>query len=132
MSGPLIWVIEDNDQNFELVDFLLGEAGYVVARGRDASDLAPLLAGAPADLVLLDMNLPSGSGLELLKRLRADERSRAVPVVALTAHAMRGDRERFLAAGCDGYISKPIESSQFLAAVAGFLRPRSRGDGVER
>ena len=68
------------------------------------------------------MNLPSGSGLEVLARLRADERSRGVPVVALTAHAMRGDRERFLAAGCDGYISKPIESRLFLDAVAGFLR----------
>ncbi len=132
MSGPLIWVIEDNDQNFELVDFLLGEAGYDVARARDASDLAPLLAGAPAALVLLDMNLPSGSGLELLARLRQNEHSQRVPVVALTAHAMRGDRERFLAAGCDGYISKPIESSQFLAAVAGFLRARSSGDGSER
>lgn len=132
MSGPLIWVIEDNDQNFELVDFLLGEAGYGVARGRDASELAQLLAGAPPALVLLDMNLPTGSGLELLARLRADERSRPAPVVALTAHAMRGDRERFLAAGCDGYISKPIESTAFLAAVANFLRPRSPGDGVER
>ncbi|MEO8198604.1 MAG: response regulator [Thermoanaerobaculia bacterium] len=122
MSRPLIWVIEDNDQNFELVDFLLGEAGYGVARARDAADLAPLLAGAPPDLVLLDMNLPSGSGLELLARLRQTERSRRVPVVALTAHAMHGDRERFLAAGCDGYISKPIESARFLAVVAGFLR----------
>ena len=103
-----------------------------MARARDASELAALLAaGAPA-LVLLDMNLPSGSGLDVLARLRADERSRRAPVVALTAHAMRGDRERFLAAGCDGYISKPIESSQFLAVVAGFLRARSRGDGVER
>ena len=122
MSGPLIWVIEDNDQNFELVDFLLGEAGYSVRRARDADDLAPLLESPPPALVLLDMNLPSGSGLELLARLRAGERSRGVPVVALTAHAMRGDRERFLAAGCDGYISKPIESRLFLATVAGFLR----------
>lgn len=121
MSGPLIWVIEDNDQNFELVDFLLGESGYRVQRARDADELAPLLDGEPPALVLLDMNLPSGSGLELLARLRADDRSRRTPVIALTAHAMRGDRERFLASGCDGYISKPIESRHFLAAVAGFL-----------
>ncbi|MEO7795917.1 MAG: response regulator [Thermoanaerobaculia bacterium] len=127
MSGPLIWVIEDNDQNFELVDYLLGEEGYAVARARDAAELAPLLAGASPALVLLDMNLPSGSGLDLLKRLRSHERSRTAPVVALTAHAMRGDRERFLAAGCDGYISKPIEANAFLSSVAGFLR-----GGVER
>jgi two-component system, cell cycle response regulator DivK len=121
MSRPLIWVIEDNDQNFELVDFLLGEAGYDVARARDSDELAPLLAGAPPRLVLLDMNLPSGSGLELLRHLRRDESSQRIPVVALTAHAMRGDRERFLAAGCDGYISKPIEADAFLAAVAAFV-----------
>jgi CheY-like chemotaxis protein len=118
MSGPLIWVIEDNDQNFELVDFLLGESGYAVRRARDADDLAPLLESPAPALVLLDMNLPSGSGLEVLARLRADERSRRVPVVALTAHAMRGDRERFLAAGCDGYVSKPIDSALLLAEVA--------------
>ena len=122
MSGPLIWVIEDNDQNFELVDFLLGESGYRVLRARDAGELALLLDGEPPALVLLDMNLPSGSGLELLARLRADDRSMRTPVIALTAHAMRGDRERFLASGCDGYISKPIESRHFLAAVAGFLQ----------
>ncbi len=127
MREPLIWVIEDNDQNFELVDFLLGEAGYRVARARDAGGLAPLLDGEPPALVLLDMNLPSGSGLELLTLLRADARARLAPVIALTAHAMRGDRERFLAAGCDGYISKPIASGEFLEVIAGFLR-----GGVER
>lgn len=127
MTGPLIWVIEDNDQNFELVDFLLGEAGYSVARARDAGDLVPLLGGPPPALILLDMNLPSGSGLALIERLHSPFAPRRVPIVALTAHAMRGDRERFLAAGCDGYISKPIESTPFLSAVAGFLR-----GGVER
>ena len=127
MNRPLIWVVEDNDQNFELVDYLLGEAGYAVARARDADELALLVTGELPALVLLDMNLPSGSGLEVLTRLRTEPRTLRVPVVALTAHAMRGDRERFLAAGCDGYISKPIESRQFLEAVAGFLT-----GGVER
>lgn len=125
MTGPLIWVIEDNDQNFELVDFLLGESGYRVLRARDADELALLLDGEPPALVLLDMNLPSGSGLELLARLRAGEGPRKTLVIALTAHAMRGDRERFLAAGCDGYISKPIESRVFLADVAAFLANQS-------
>lgn len=127
MTGPLIWVIEDNDQNFELVEFLLDEAGYRVRRARDAGELGDLLSTEAAALVLLDMNLPSGSGLDLLANLRASQPTHRVPVVALTAHAMRGDRERFLAAGCDGYISKPIESGPFLEAVAGFLR-----GGVER
>jgi two-component system, cell cycle response regulator DivK len=132
MSRPLIWVIEDNDQNFELVDFLLGEAGYDVLRARDSDELEPLLAGAPPRLVLLDMNLPSGSGLDLLRHLRREERSPRIPVVALTAHAMRGDRERFLAAGCDGYISKPIEANAFLAAVAGFVGTAAGDSGDTR
>lgn len=114
----LVWVIEDNDQNFELIDFLLEEAGHRVARARDGEELAPMLAGDPPDLILLDMNLPTGSGLDLLAELRARERFRPVPVVAVTAHAMHGDRERFLAAGCDGYVSKPIDSALLLAEVA--------------
>lgn len=117
MSEPRIWVIEDNDQNFELVDYLLGEAGYDVARARDASEIAGLLAGTPPALVLLDMNLPSGSGLDVLANLRADPRSRRAPVVALTAHAMRGDRERFLAAGFDTYVSKPINATELYGTI---------------
>jgi len=114
----LVWVIEDNDQNFELIDFLLEEAGHRVARARDGEELGRMLAGDPPDLILLDMNLPTGSGLDLLAELRGRERFRSVPVVAVTAHAMHGDRERFLAAGCDGYVSKPIDSALLLAEVA--------------
>jgi two-component system cell cycle response regulator DivK len=115
------WVVEDNDQNFELVDFLLGEAGWSVRRASDGAGFVRLLAGAPPDLVLLDMHLPDVAGLDLLARLRADRRFAGVPVIALTAHAMRGDREKFLAAGCDGYLSKPIETSTFVAAVEASL-----------
>lgn len=118
MNGGRIWVVEDNDQNFELVDFLLAEAGHRVTRARDAVELAPMLDGEPPDLILLDMNLPAGSGLDLIADLRRRERFRAVPVVAVTAHAMQGDRERFLAAGCDGYVSKPIDAGRLLAEVA--------------
>lgn len=118
MNGGRIWVVEDNDQNFELVDFLLEEAGHRVTRAHDADELAPMLDGEPPDLILLDMNLPAGSGLDLIADLRRRERFRAVPVVAVTAHAMQGDRERFLAAGCDGYVSKPIDAGGLLAEVA--------------
>ena len=119
------WVVEDNDQNFELVDFLLGEAGWSVRRASDAAGFDRLLAGAPPALVLLDMHLPDAAGLDLLASLRADRRFDGVPVIALTAHAMRGDREKFLAAGCDGYLSKPIETSTFVATVEANLgRPR--------
>lgn len=117
-AGGRIWVVEDNDQNFELVDFLLEEAGHQVTRARDGDELAPLLDGEPPDLILLDMNLPTSSGLELVAELRRHARFRRVPVVAVTAHAMHGDRERFLAAGCDGYVSKPIDAARLLAEVA--------------
>ena len=130
MSARLIWVIEDNDQNFELVEFLLDDAGHRVARARDASELAALAAGEPPALVLLDMNLPSGSGLALVAEIRALPGVESAPIVALTAHAMRGDRERFLEAGCDDYISKPIEAQGFLAAVSRALE--SGRDGGER
>ena len=125
-SGGRIWVVEDNDQNFELVDFLLEEAGYRVTRARDGGELVRLLPGDAPDLVLLDMHLPGGSGLDLVATLRAEPRFRRVPVVALTAHAMAGDRERFLAAGCDGYLSKPIDTARFLAEIAAFVSKERR------
>ena len=127
-----ILLVEDNDLNRDMLSRRLQRKGHEVLMAADGMQGLLMAESETPDLVLLDMSLPSGSGLELLGRLRADERSRRVPVVALTAHAMRGDRERFLAAGCDGYISKPIESGAFLAAVASFLGPRSQGEGVER
>jgi two-component system cell cycle response regulator DivK len=124
MSGRTIWVVEDDDQNFELVEFLLAEGGFTVVRARDGVEFESLLGrGAPA-LVLLDMSLPAGSGLDLVASLRRRPELEGVPVVALTAHAMRGDRERFLAAGCDGYLSKPIETAGFVAAIRRFLEPQ--------
>lgn len=134
MTERLIWVIEDNDQNFELVDFLLAEAGHRVVRARDRSELPALIAGDAPDLILLDMNLPSGSGLDLVRELRELRGPALPPIVALTAHAMRGDRERFLTAGCDDYISKPIEARSFLDAVERSLArpPEPPGGGQFR
>jgi CheY-like chemotaxis protein len=120
MEGLRIWVVEDNDTNWELVEFLLTEAGDAVTRAANGEELRELATGAPPDLILMDMNLPGASGLELVTELRADARFGAVPIVALTAHAMRGDRERFLAAGCSGYIAKPIETGSFAAQVRAF------------
>ncbi|KAB2967125.1 MAG: response regulator [Thermoanaerobaculia bacterium] len=121
-----VWVVEDNDPNFELVEFLLGEAGWDVVRARDAAEFAALLESVAPDLVLLDMNLPDAAGLELLADLRRRPAYERVPVLALTAHAMRGDRERFLAAGCDGYLSKPIDTAGFARAIDETLARRPR------
>ncbi len=114
---PRAWVVEDNDPNFDLVEYLLAEAGWGVERARDGAEFEKLLSGPAPDVVLLDMHLPDTSGLDLLGRLRDAAHLRGVRVLALTAHAMRGDRERFLAAGCDGYISKPIDTATFLAEL---------------
>jgi len=115
---PSAWVIEDNDLNYELVEFLLEDAGWQVERAGSGADLRDLMAGgATPDLVLLDMNLPDASGLELAALLRVQPRLRAVPIIAVTAHAMRGDRQHFLDAGCDGYVAKPIERERLFAAI---------------
>ena len=114
---PRAWVIEDNDLNFELVDFLLVDAGWEVARARDGAELDGLIGTAPPDAVLLDMNLPDVSGLELATRLRARRELDQAPIVAVTAHAMQGDRERFLAGGCDAYVSKPIDARMLFVEI---------------
>lgn len=118
------WVVEDNDPNFELVEFLLSEAGWRIERARNAAEFAALLETGAPDLVLLDMNLPDAAGLDLLADLRRRSAYTRVPVLALTAHAMRGDRERFLDAGCDGYLSKPIDTAGFLSAIDEMLERR--------
>lgn len=120
-----VWVVEDNDANFELVEFLLADAGWRVSRARDGAEFDILLDGRPPQLVLLDMHLPDAGGLDLLARLRARPAFAGTAVFALTAHAMRGDRERFLEAGCDGYVSKPIDAARFVAELEAALARRS-------
>lgn len=115
---PLAWVIEDNDLNFELIEFLLEEEGWSVARAADGAAAELLFAGAAPDVVLLDMNLPDVSGLELAARIRTLPHLDGVRLVAITAHAMRGDRERFLAGGCDAYVAKPIDRAALAAELA--------------
>jgi CheY-like chemotaxis protein len=108
MTAPRIAVVEDNADNRLLLQALLGD-DYELAEfgnGRDALDA--LGREPPPQLVLLDISLPEMSGVEVLRRIRADPRLAGLPVIALTAHAMAGDRESYLAAGFDDYVSKPI------------------------
>jgi two-component system, cell cycle response regulator DivK len=122
-EARVILVVEDNEQNLELVEFLLEESGATVRKARDASETWEQLALGVPDLILMDMQLPEADGLTLVNQIRRDPALAEVPVIALTAHAMRGDRERFIAGGCDGYISKPINVDTFVAEVAAFLSP---------
>ena len=121
MSARSLLLVEDNEANRELVTFLLEEAGYEVRHARDASSAMQELQRGLPDAVLLDMSLPGTDGLAFVSGLRRDRRFDALPVIALTAHAMRGDRERFLAGGCDAYLPKPIDTKSFVDAVAGHL-----------
>jgi two-component system cell cycle response regulator DivK len=130
MATERILLVEDNEQNLELALFLLEEEGYEVRTARDVDEFESAIAEPPPDLVLLDMHLPGTDGLTLLGRLRELPTHANVPVVALTAHAMRGDRERFLAAGCDGYLSKPIDIKTFAPFVRTFLDERKGGGGT--
>ena len=120
MPSDVILVVEDNEQNMELASFLLEEAGYDVLRARDGAEARERLRDGQPALVLMDINLAGEDGLDLVAEIRA-ARGPSVPIVALTAHAMRGDRERFLAGGCDGYISKPISTRTFVEDVERYL-----------
>jgi two-component system cell cycle response regulator DivK len=118
-----VLVIEDNAANMKLAAFLLQSAGHAVIAATDA-ELGLLLArDEHPDLILMDIQLPGMDGLEATRQLKADTRTAAIPVIALTALAMKGDEGRIMAAGCDGYIAKPMRYGAFLAAVATHLAP---------
>lgn len=120
MSGELILIVEDNDQNLELVRDLLQVSGYRTLEALNAADGVALAAAHHPDLILMDIQLPDGDGVSALNQLRAQPGAVSTKVVALTAFAMREDRARFLGAGFDGYISKPIQVRAFLEQVQQF------------
>ena len=122
MSIPRILIVDDNEMNVEMASFLLTRAGMEVTSVLDGHGALDSVASFQPDLVLMDMQLPGTDGLELVAELRQEPRFRHLPIVALTAHALRGDRERFLAGGCDGYIAKPIDVSTFAAQVEAVMR----------
>jgi CheY-like chemotaxis protein len=116
-----ILVVEDNPVNLELVRDILEAHGHEVLEAANATDGLALLSGELPDLILMDIQLPGMDGLTATRQIKADARLQGIPVVALTAHAMKGDEERALAAGCDGYVSKPIDTRALPQMVAGFL-----------
>lgn len=131
MAGERILVVEDNDVNARLVTFLLSSSGYEVRKASDAQEALKLLEEFHPRLILMDLQLPRMDGYELTRRLKADPATRDIFVVALTAHAMSGDEEKALRAGCDGYFTKPIDRRALLAGIARTLAARpSATDGA--
>jgi two-component system cell cycle response regulator DivK len=123
VAGERVLIVEDNEKSMKLFRDVLQATGYSTleaATGEDAVELAT--SHIPA-LVLMDVQLPGIDGIEALARLRRDERTESIPVLALTAQAMHGDRARFLAAGFDGYVSKPVDVAELLRTVEEYCDP---------
>ena len=117
MTGERILVVEDNEKNMKLFRDVLGSSGYRTLEATTGLEAVDMASEHVPDLVLMDIQMPGLDGVEALHRLRADERTATIPVLALTAQAMHGDRERFLAAGFDGYLSKPVDVRQLIETV---------------
>lgn len=127
-----ILVIEDNSANLELMRYLLDASGYVTLTARDGGEGLDLVRAERPDLIVCDTQMPKRDGFDVARELKQDPGLRSIPLVAVTAAAMVGDRERVLAAGFDGYISKPIDPESFAQQVAAFLAPELRRVALPR
>ena len=119
-----ILLVEDNDLNRDMLSRRLTKRGYEVVTATDGEEGLVLAQAEQPDLVLMDMSLPGIDGWETTRRLRAGAGTSTIPVIALTAHAMAGDRERALEAGCDDYDTKPVEMDRLLLKIESLTRPR--------
>ena len=117
-----ILVVEDNENNMYLISVFLKKKGYEVIPAKTGEEGVKLAVAEKPDLVLMDIQLPDIDGLEATKRIRKSVANGEVPIIAITSHAMTGDREKFLKAGCDGYIEKPINPDTFLSEIEKFLK----------
>jgi two-component system, cell cycle response regulator DivK len=120
MAGELILIVEDNEKNLKLARDVLQFKGYRTLEARTAAEGIDLAAAHLPNLILMDIQLPDMDGITALRRLMAEPRTAVIPVIALTAFAMKGDRERFLGAGFDGYLVKPINIKEFSEQVRQF------------
>lgn len=118
-----ILVVEDNELNRDMLSRRLEKKGYVVVVAVDGNSAFESAGREIPDLILMDMNLPEVDGWEATRMLKATEATRKIPVIALTAHAMSGDRDRAIAAGADDYDTKPIEFQRLLAKIEALLKP---------
>jgi len=126
-----ILLVEDNPQNRYLVTFLLDKHGYTVDVAEDGEQALDMLASGPApDLILMDMQLPKIDGYEATRRIKASETHKRIPLVALTAHSMKGDRDKALAAGCDEYVTKPVDAEGLVQLIGRLIAGQERSAGL--
>ncbi|HHT9107029.1 MAG TPA: response regulator [Candidatus Wunengus sp. YC63] len=122
MSGEKVLIIDDNPMNLELVSDLLELHGFLVIKAEDSKTGMELAQTEKPDLILMDIQLPGIDGIDATRTLKEDTITADIPIVALTAHAMKGDEEKILKAGCTGYISKPINTREFPKIVKSYLK----------
>jgi two-component system cell cycle response regulator DivK len=120
---PKILLVEDNEMNRDMLSRRLIRRGYEVVIAVDGQQGVDLAGSIAPDLILMDMSLPIIDGWEATRRIKASEATRSIPVIALTAHAMSGDREQAMAAGCDDYDIKPIDLARLLPKIEKFAGP---------
>ena len=129
MPGDSILVVDDNAVNLKLVHVLLTTEGYDVQTAQDALEALAILHTFHPRLILVDIQLPGMSGIELTRRLKADPATRHIIIIAVSASAMKGDAEKALAAGCDGYLTKPIDTRTVPSTIARYLSWARSADG---
>lgn len=123
-----VLVVDDNPTNLKLVSDVLEFDGYQILKAADAEVAQEIIRSTPPDLILMDISLPAMDGLTLTRLLKADERTRHIVIVALTAFAMKGDQDKARLAGCDGYITKPFDTRSLASTVAGLLGKREAAE----
>ncbi len=121
MAGEPILIVDDNVSNTKLLSFLLVSKGYAVRTAASAGDALQVLETFKPRLILMDIQLPGMDGLTLTRHLKADPRTRHIPIIAATAYAMKGDEARAREAGCDGYITKPIDTRRLPQDIERYL-----------
>ena len=126
MNSARILVVDDNATNRKLVSDVLAFDGYAVLQAADAEEAQRVIERTPPDLILMDIALPGMDGLTLTRKLKATKATCGIHIVALTAFAMKGDDQKALAAGCDGYIPKPIDTRKLSERVAAWLNPGAK------
>ena len=126
MAGKKILLVEDNPVNRRLAEFLLRAQGYQVREATSAQEAFEILRTEHPDLIVMDIQLPGMDGLEATRKLKEQPGTADIPVVAVTSYAMKGDREKALAAGCAGYVTKPIDKNTFIQEVAARLGDKSK------
>jgi two-component system cell cycle response regulator DivK len=126
MNAPapkLVLIVEDNDLNMKLFRDLIEAQGYRTLHTRNGMDVLPLVREHRPNLIIMDIQLPEVSGLDVIKWLKDDKELKPIPIIAVTAFAMKGDEEKIRAGGCEDYLAKPIAISQFLATIKRHLEP---------